>query len=58
MAEWHGGRADGQDAGFVYDEAPDRGWQEGKKDFTDKVTYYKWHGFKKKKAKDDYALQS
>ena len=41
--------------GFDYDVAPPRGWQEGKKDFTDKVTYYKWHVFD---DTDDYALIS
>ncbi|KAL1139504.1 hypothetical protein AAG570_006487 [Ranatra chinensis] len=28
---------------FRYDTAPPRGWQEGKKDFTDKDTYIKYH---------------
>ena len=28
---------------FDYDKAPPRGWQEGKKDFSDKETYYKYH---------------
>lgn len=28
---------------FDYDKAPPRGWQEGKRDFTDKKTYYKYH---------------
>ncbi|XP_042892809.1 28S ribosomal protein S17, mitochondrial-like [Penaeus japonicus] len=31
--------------GFDYTEAPERGWQEGKKDFTHKVGYKKWHEF-------------
>jgi small subunit ribosomal protein S17 len=38
---------------FRYDKAPPRGWQEGKRDFTEKVTYYRWHVFNKK---DDYSL--
>ncbi|XP_014251238.1 28S ribosomal protein S17, mitochondrial [Cimex lectularius] len=28
---------------FDYDSAPARGWQEGKKDFTNKKTYIKYH---------------
>lgn len=38
---------------FDYDEAPERGWQEGRKDFADKLTYYKWHVFKER---DPYAI--
>lgn len=30
---------------FDYDAAPPRGWQEGKKDFTHKETYVKYHNF-------------
>ncbi|KAJ9599224.1 hypothetical protein L9F63_010308 [Diploptera punctata] len=30
---------------FKYDEAPPRGWQEGKKDFTHRETYIKYHVF-------------
>eukprot|EP00096_Caligus_rogercresseyi_P004841 TRINITY_DN1939_c0_g1_i1.p1 TRINITY_DN1939_c0_g1~~TRINITY_DN1939_c0_g1_i1.p1 ORF type:complete len:175 (+),score=40.75 TRINITY_DN1939_c0_g1_i1:34-525(+) len=40
---------------FDYEKAPPRGWQSGKKDFTDKPTYRKWHNFKKD---DPYALLS
>lgn len=28
---------------FDYEKAPPRGWQEGKRDFTDKETYRKYH---------------
>lgn len=31
------------DKSFDYEKAPPRGWQEGKKDFTDKATYVKYH---------------
>lgn len=41
--------------GFRYEKAPPRGRLEGTKDFTDKVTYYKWHVFDKE---DDYSLVS
>ncbi|CAB4068043.1 unnamed protein product [Lepeophtheirus salmonis] len=40
---------------FDYDTAPERGWQSGKRDFSDKPTYRKWHNFKKE---DPYALLS
>ena len=42
---------------FDYDKAPPRGWQEGKRDFSSNITYYKWHEFKKSQ-KDDYNLIS
>jgi len=32
---------------FSYSTAPPRGWQEGKRDFTGRKTYKKWHQFKK-----------
>jgi hypothetical protein len=50
IAEAYGKNPDG----FDYDSAPERGWQEGKRAFTDKVTYNKWHNFKK--HKDNYNL--
>ncbi|XP_044736320.1 28S ribosomal protein S17, mitochondrial [Chrysoperla carnea] len=31
--------------GFKYDKAPERGWQEDKKDFTHRETYIKYHNF-------------
>ncbi|XP_076029402.1 mitochondrial ribosomal protein S17 [Oratosquilla oratoria] len=34
-----------EEGGFDYEKAPDRGWQEGKKDFTHKIGYQKWHEF-------------
>lgn len=34
---------------FKYEDAPDRGWQESKKDFTDKDTYVKYHEFENDK---------
>lgn len=40
------GMAEEGASGFDYAEAPERGWQEGKKDFTHKVGYYSissWH---------------
>ena len=40
---------------FSYEDAPPRGWQEGKKDFTNRRTYKKWHQFKKE---DKYGLIS
>ncbi|XP_045605924.1 small ribosomal subunit protein uS17m [Procambarus clarkii] len=39
------GVAEDGKGGFNYEEAPDRGWQEGKRDFTHKVGYMKWHEF-------------
>ncbi|CAF4914039.1 28S ribosomal protein S17, mitochondrial [Pieris napi] len=33
------------DSGFDYKKAPPRGWQEGKKDFTSKPTYTRFHVF-------------
>ena len=32
---------------FSYKTAPPRGWQEGRRDFTGRKTYKKWHQFKK-----------
>lgn len=32
-------------SGFDYNKAPPRGWQEGKKDFTAKPTYTRFHVF-------------
>ena len=32
---------------FDYEKAPARGRLEGKRDFTDKPTYRKWHNFEK-----------
>ena len=40
---------------FSYKKAPKRGWQEGKRDFTQRKTYRKWHVFKKE---DKYGLIS
>ena len=40
---------------YDYDTAPPRGWQAGKKDFTDKPVYRKWHNFKED---DPYSLIS
>ena len=40
---------------FKYDEAQPRGRLQGKRDFSDKATYYKWHVFEKN---DDYGLNS
>lgn len=31
------------ESGFDYNKAPPRGWQEGKRDFTDKETFRKYH---------------
>lgn len=42
---------------FNYEEAPPRGWQEEKRDFSSNITYYKWHEFKKSR-KDKYNLIS
>ncbi|KAK7083971.1 37S ribosomal protein S17 mitochondrial [Halocaridina rubra] len=39
------GVAEDGSGGFQYDKAPDRGWQENKKDFTHKEGYMKWHEF-------------
>ncbi|XP_042225229.1 28S ribosomal protein S17, mitochondrial-like [Homarus americanus] len=39
------GVAEDGSGGFDYSQAPDRGWQEGKKDFTHKIGYKKWHEF-------------
>ncbi|XP_050709770.1 28S ribosomal protein S17, mitochondrial-like [Eriocheir sinensis] len=39
------GVAEDGSGGFKYAKAPDRGWQEGKTDFTHKVGYQKWHEF-------------
>lgn len=33
------------DTAFDYESAPPRGWQEGKKDFTDKPTYRRFHDY-------------
>jgi small subunit ribosomal protein S17 len=33
------------DSQFKYEKAPKRGWQEGKKDFTHRETYIKYHVF-------------
>ncbi|CAG9795607.1 unnamed protein product [Diatraea saccharalis] len=41
------------DSTFDYSKAPPRGWQEGKKDFTSKPTYTKYHVFDKN---DPYAI--
>ncbi|CAG9563863.1 unnamed protein product [Danaus chrysippus] len=41
------------DSGFDYDKAPQRGWQDGKKDFTSKPTYTKFHVFDEE---DPYAV--
>lgn len=38
---------------FDYEKAPKRGWQKGKRDFTDRRTYKKWHKFGKD---DEYGL--
>lgn len=38
---------------FDYNKAPPRGWQDGKKDFTSKPTYTKFHVFDKN---DPYAI--
>ncbi|XP_071545584.1 small ribosomal subunit protein uS17m isoform X2 [Panulirus ornatus] len=39
------GVAEDGSGGFDYNEAPERGWQEGRKDFSHKVGYKKWHEF-------------
>ncbi len=31
--------------GYDRSKARERGWQSGRRDFTDRVTYYKWHVF-------------
>ncbi|CAH4029148.1 28S ribosomal protein S17, mitochondrial [Pieris brassicae] len=41
------------DSGFDYKKAPSRGWQEGKKDFTSKPTYTRFHVFDEK---DPYSI--
>lgn len=41
------------DSTFDYDKAPAIGWQEGKKNFTEKPTYTKFHVFDKN---DPYAI--
>uniref|UniRef100_A0A2H1VB61 SFRICE_002121 n=1 Tax=Spodoptera frugiperda TaxID=7108 RepID=A0A2H1VB61_SPOFR len=41
------------DSAFNYDKAPARGWQDGKKDFTSKPTYTKFHVFDEN---DPYAI--
>lgn len=41
------------DSTFDYDKAPERGWQDGKKDFTSKPTYTKFHVFDEN---DPYAI--
>ena len=41
--------------GFSYKKAPSRGRQEGKRDFTARKTYQKWHNFKKN---DRYGISS
>ena len=42
---------------FDYSTAPARGWQRGRRDFTDRVTYYKWHVFNQK-HEDGYSVVS
>ncbi|KAK4298642.1 hypothetical protein Pmani_029033 [Petrolisthes manimaculis] len=39
------GPGEGDAGGFNYEEAPPRGWQEGKKDFSHRVGYKAWHVF-------------
>ncbi|XP_018011568.1 uncharacterized protein LOC108668827 [Hyalella azteca] len=39
------GRAPDAPEGFDYDKAPDRGWQQGKKDWSHKEGYKRWHEF-------------
>lgn len=41
------------DSSFDYNKAPARGWQEGKKNFTEKPTYTKFHVFDEN---DPYAI--
>ena len=41
---------------FDYAKAPDRGWQRGRRDFTDRVTYYRWHAFQS--HEDGYGVVS
>ena len=45
----------GDSKNFDYASAPKRGSQRGKRDFSDNVTYNKWHVFDKK---DDYDISS
>ncbi|KAB7497981.1 28S ribosomal protein S17, mitochondrial [Armadillidium nasatum] len=42
--ELYGVAEDGT-GGFDYDSAPERGWQEDRKDFSHRVTYKKYHEF-------------
>ncbi|XP_068233270.1 small ribosomal subunit protein uS17m [Palaemon carinicauda] len=39
------GKAEDSEGGFDYEDAPERGWQENKKDFTHKEGYLRWHEF-------------
>ena len=52
-AKLYGEGESGEDEKFSYKKAPRRGWQEGKRSFTDRKTYKKWHVFKKD---DKYGL--
>ena len=47
----------GNSHNFDHSSAPARGWQKGKRDFSENVTYNKWHVFKQSK-KDSYDIQS
>ena len=47
------GETDELEEKFSYNKAPKRGKQEGKRDFTDRKTYKKWHVFKNE---DKYGL--
>ncbi|KAL0279334.1 UNVERIFIED_CONTAM: hypothetical protein PYX00_000922 [Menopon gallinae] len=46
------------DSAFDYKKAPARGWQEGKRDFTDKHVYRKYHEFNEDEEEynDPYAV--
>ncbi len=46
------------EANFDHSKARPRGWQRGKKDFGDCVTYNKWHVMRSKKAleEDKYSI--
>ncbi|KAF2368057.1 Ribosomal protein S17/S11 [Trinorchestia longiramus] len=39
------GRAPDAPEGFDYNKAPDRGWQQGRKDWSHKEGYQRWHDF-------------
>ena len=54
-AELYGQSEHDDNEKFSYKRAPKRGWQEGKRDFTKRKTYKKWHMFKKD---DKYGLIS